>query len=549
VSKSEEIKSREDIVSDLLKALLKAKKNIRLYPSNNPLYKKTVEDIYRKFREFFELYNRLELRIGRNEISFDGEPVFRGEGKEDNLALLFFRDGLRELAFEEGLEEEELQGFLEILSVDFDSEEVEDDIVTLLWEKDFPHVGYKVDETVLVEDEDYEDVATEQAQTGSMEEDNIKQAYEDASRAENAGKVAVMPLEEEDLKALFKLVERDSGDKTEKFTDLLFDMLNMSESVEDYRIIVRILTGTVEHALRKDNLKSAVDIFGRTKNLIENSDSDDVKKNLSIVLSYAGTSVPIKLIGAQIDSGDMEEKLFAKYISFLGVNAIPPFIELLGEMKTIAGRKYAINALVVLGRKDLNWLVRSLRDGRWYVVRNMVYILRKIGEKRAVENIAKMVEHEDARVRKEALRALGELGGEGVLEIISDGLGDTDLSVRIAAGQALGSLGSEPARMIMFDFILGKRFLNEELQEMKGFFEVLSRWNDETVADFLMSLLRKSPVLKRGKHNELKAAAVYCLGLMGNRDSLEMLARLRDSKSRVISEHAYAAMKRIEYGR
>ena len=47
---------------------------------------------------------------------------------------------------------------MKIIALDFDREAVDDDIVTLLWEKDFQNIQYIVDEAFLVDvdEEDYE---------------------------------------------------------------------------------------------------------------------------------------------------------------------------------------------------------------------------------------------------------------------------------------------------------------------------------------------------------------------------------------------------------
>jgi hypothetical protein len=150
----------EDIkeAKDILQTLIKTKKTLRMYPQNNPIYVKTLDESYAKFKSFFDYKDNLILRIKHNSISYNSEQIYYNTEKEDNLALFFFKDGLRELTFKKGLLREELEEFLKIIAFDFDREVVDDDIVTLLWEKDFQNIQYVVDEAVLVDldEEDYE---------------------------------------------------------------------------------------------------------------------------------------------------------------------------------------------------------------------------------------------------------------------------------------------------------------------------------------------------------------------------------------------------------
>jgi hypothetical protein len=536
---------------DLLQAFLKARKNLRIYPSNNPMYAKTVDDIFRKFADFFEGRDKLDLKIARNEIVFEGETVFFGEGKEDNLALFFFRDGLRELVFGAALERGELQRFLEIMAVDFDSEDVEDDIVTLLWEEELPHISYKVDETVLVDDHDLEEKSTEDAMEGAMDEEQLLQAHHDALSPADEDTVPLMTVTEEDLKALVNMVERDVEDKTLKFIDMLFDMMSFFDSVDEYKETARILNNTMDYCVRKGNFPALVTVLKKAREAMENSSREDLGRTVGIVLSYPGTSAFVNIIGDQLESGIFpEQALFDEFVRHLGVNALPSFMSLLGELENMEARKFALHALVVLGKKDLNAIVRGLRDSRWYVVRNVVYILRRIGDKRALDPVSRAAGHEDVRVRREALRAVGELGGPAGIPLLREYLSDSDKTVRLAAVKGMGAARSELAKEVGLEEIRDRRFLTLEIDEMKSYFEVLAQWpEDGEMIAFLGDLLDKNPLLKRGKHNELKACAVYCLGLMGNTEFLDVIEKLRDAKSQVVSEHAYAAMKRIRYGR
>lgn len=539
---------------ELLQAILKAKKNLRLYPSNNPIYTRTVEETYRKFGEFFEYQEEIPFRLSRNEIFFDGESVYQGSGKDDNLALFFFRDGLREISFKRDMEEEEMREFLEVLSFDFDSEDVEDDVVTLLWARDFQNISYVVDDAVLLEDEDYEREAVSHAMEAGGQGDGdefLHEAYEEASRAEEAKASVAMPITEEELKGLIRDIERDSDDKKEKLTGLLFDILGQSEDLSEYKDVVQVTTNAVEYCVKQGDLRNAVSIFKRARELAESTADREKKRQLAHIFTFAGSPNLVKVLGELLDRGsEINEEDFAEYVRYLDRAAIAPFVSLLGDLETIGARKSVINALTFLGGKDLDAVARGLDDDRWYVVRNIIYILRQIGDSRAFDHLVRAGQHEDVRVRKEVLKTLGELGSQGAAQTIKGFLDDPDPSVRTTAARAMSAVGSEYAKKILLERISDKKFLNLDFNEKKECFEALSRWKDNAqVADFLGKLLRSSSLFKRARFNELRACAAHCAGLTGNRDLLPELEKLRKSKNRLLNEYAYNAIKRIEYGR
>ena len=207
-----------------------------------------------------------------------------------------------------------------------------------------------------------------------------------------------------------------------------------------------------------------------------------------------------------------------------------------------------IDALTVVGKKDIHVLSRGLNDQRWYVVRNIIYILRKIGDKRAIEYLLKTIRHGDVRVRKEVIKALGELGGREVVQTLRECLDDADVQVRTAAAKAFASIGSEASKKIILDKIAGKEFREKDFEEKREFFEVLSHWKDTDVYDFLVKMLKTRSFFNRTKLLESKAAAAFCLGLIGNKDALPLLHKMKDSSNKLLRDFSYTAIKKLEYG-
>ena len=542
----EDIKAAKDVVN----ALLKAKKTFRMYPETNPMYEKTIEDAYAKFRSFFDYRDELTLKIKQNELFCDAEQVYHNTQKEDNIALFFFKDGLREITFKKGFSHKELEEFLKILTVDYDREVVDDDVVTLLWERDFHNIRYVVDESFLAEDEDYETSAVKEARDKAPEADELARAYADAFKEEGVKDISIVPLTDKDLHTLVKELEKDAYNKMDKLLIIIFEMLYQAESKSDHEDVVHFLNDAVEFSIRHGDLETVIRIMEMTKEVVDGpSVPDDIKKYLSLVFSFLGSDAEIKLLGEFLDSGvEIEEKVFDEYVRFLDKNAIQPFITILGELKTIPARKNVINALIALGKKDIQSLAKGLYDSRWYVVRNIIYILGKIGDKKAVDYLIKTVNHSDIRVRKEVIKALGELGTSGVLQTLKECLDDPEVQIRTSTARALGNIRSAAAKSIILQRMADKNFNKNDFNEKKEFHEVLSRWKDNDVIEFLMKILKKKAFFGRAVNDENRACAAYCFGLMGCKEALPLLYKIRDSQNKLLREYAYTAIKRIEYG-
>jgi CO/xanthine dehydrogenase Mo-binding subunit len=173
--------------------------------------------------------------------------------------------------------------------------------------------------------------------------------------------------------------------------------------------------------------------------------------------------------------------------------------------------------------------------------------MRKIADKRAVDFLLKTVKHGDIRVKKEVIRALGELGGSGVIVALRDALDDAEDQVRIAALKALGNIGSEAAKRIVIERIRDKSFKEKEFSEKKDYFEVISKWKDKEVLDFLVGVMKKKTFFRSAKNDENRACAAYSLGLLGNKDALQFLHKYINASNKLIREFAFSAIRRLEH--
>ncbi len=535
---------------EIVQSFLKSKKIVRMYPSNNPIYINTVEDDLKKFREFFYFRDELIFQIKQNEILYDSEAVYINLEKEDNLALFFFKDGLREINFKKGLTVVEIEDFLKIISLDFNRDALDDDVVTMFWERDFQNIHYVADDTILSDEDNYEETAVASVKEKEPQQDSLMKAYEDAFREEMVHDISIVPLSDKDLQLLMQEYERDAEDKTDKLLDILFEMIYLQQSKADLEDMGGFFVSAIEYSIGHGDIQLVTDVLSRFKKILDDRNEEDERKKLARkILSIAGDESIVGLLGEILDSGqEMEEKIFEDFVRFLDKNALVPFMKILGDLKSIQGRKIVIDALILLGTKDIATLSKGLTDSRWYVVRNIIYILRKIGDKRAVDYLLKTVRHGDIRVKKEVIRALGELGGAGVLQTLRDCLEDPEIQVRSAAVRALGSMISEAPKRIIINKIAEKNFREKSFEEKKEYFEALCHWKDEEVFTFVVGIIKKKTFFRRTKNDENRACAAYSLGLLGNKDGLAVLNKYRGEGNKLMQEFVFSAIKRLEHG-
>jgi HEAT repeat protein len=538
-------------VGNIIQVIQKAKKILLMYPANNPIYIKTLKELSEKFGEFFQYSDSLKLHIGKNDIFYDSESVYKNTEMHDNLALLFFKDGLRELTFKNGLTTKEIEDFIKIISIDFERDEIEEDIITLFWEKDFENIQYIVEDIFLSDGAAYEKKAMNELQQNSSSPDSIKEIYNSISSEEaGAGNEIILPITDDDIRQLLEEFQNYSQDKTYKYFNMLFECLNEVKHENSHQNIVNYFMMAIEFAIKKGNLLAIVDVQSKLKALIDDEKTDEsIRQQAVKILSFTGGHSIIELIGNMLNNGyQFEETVFKSFSSFLNTNAILPLINILGELKTIHTRKLVIDALVDVGRKNTSFFYEGLNDSKWYVVRNMVHILRKIGEKSTINYILKPLEHEDVRVKKEVIRALGELGGDKALTALRKCIQDNNIHLRRTALNALVTMGTEAAKQIIMEQISGKHFNEQSFYEKKSHFEALANWKGRDVYDFLVKILARKSIFQSSKDYDKKACAVYCLGLLGSKDAVPILSAYKKASNKLLREFSFSAIQRIENG-
>src|SRR3972149_3466247 len=149
ISEEKEIEEKVKSTRSLIQTFLQTLKAFRLYEANHPILSKFLERLRKDFDQYFGEFESFSLQIGEHRLYYRGNIVYESEDIKESLAFLFFKDGIREIQFSKGMEFKEMIDFLNIIRKGDLLNRMEDDLVTLLWEKDFSHITFTaVDEFI-----------------------------------------------------------------------------------------------------------------------------------------------------------------------------------------------------------------------------------------------------------------------------------------------------------------------------------------------------------------------------------------------------------------
>lgn len=528
------------LVDDLLQETLKAKKQIRMYPSNNPLYIKASETLYDKFTKFIGINKKLILKIHQNEIIYKKERVYYNTDKDDNLALFFFKDGVREVAFLSGLTQKELEDFIKILNIDFEADAPDDDIVTLLWDKNFEHIKYIIDENFLSN--------WEIPEHGKISDAAIKTAYQDGLKAERTQSTIqtkiTVDIDIADLKYIAGEIERQNQPKLNKIITILFELLYQAKESANLKEIVNVIESIINYCIKRGDFKNASHVLDEVKTAIESKTSKEEVKILNSIYTAINSKELIEQIGNTLQSEILiDENEFLTFIKHLNESAIPSFMHLMGKMENIKNRKLLIEALTIFGRLNIKTLSNGLQDSNWHVVRNTALVLGKIATTDCIRYLAETLSHPDQRIRRETVRSIGNIKSPETLQYLKNVINDSVQSIRIGAARAIGSVKTEDAKKLLLSELSKKDFCAKDFAEKKEFYETLAYWQDKEVKDFLVKTLNKKSFWKRTRNDETRACAAHALGIINAKDSIQLLEKTSRSKNKLLRELSSNAIK------
>ena len=553
------------LARDLTSAFIKAIKAFRFYPPDNPTLKGFRDQLLKKFQFFLNKYQSFVIQVGEYNLSFKSRILYENKDVKSSLAFSLYKDGLREIRFMKGLEEWEVQGVIDILKHSENINQLEDDVVTLMWEKDFVHISYLatdefLEETPVVIPDNVDQfrknlvfkplahhVEVELAEEGSEEGVDLDEILSKVIEGPLpfVSDRSVYLLTSDEVEGLRKDVESEV-DPTFVFniTDILFEILALEKEREPYHDAVNILIKILDAFLTLGEFTKATDFLKRVYIILKTYDLQNWQiESIQKIIMEAGEEVRIERIGKVLEREEVRLEDVNAYLSLLQKNSIKPLIKLLGELKNSKARRVFCDALAEIGKNAIEMFTPFIDDRRWYLVRNIIYILGRIGKEQSFPYIQKAFNHEENRVRREAIQALGLIGGPKAIGLLVKALTDNDVRIRCMAAINLGKGGKKAGPIPLLEVVQSKDFYKREPAEIKAFFNAIGMMGSNEAVPVLQQLLERKSWFGRGKTDEIRMGAANALAAIGTPEAKAILEEGKNSKDETIRDACTQALK------
>jgi HEAT repeat protein len=537
ISEEKEIEEKVKSTKSLIQTFLQTLKAFRLYEANHPILTKFLERLRNDFDHYFAEFDSFCLQIGEHRLYYRGNIVYENEDVKESLAFLFFKDGIREIQFTRGLEYKEMIDFLNVVRKSDLLNRMEDDLVTLLWEKDFSSITFTaVDEfmegsaTLVPATE--EDLAKGLEYKGSLEE--MKEVDEGLAETpslpvQEGLERAINPAPGQSLVEACQLApeERETIDREarqEEQPDYIFILINnlveillhLGEDVDAYENMISYFDRVIEYLLEQKEVEKAVALLNSLNQTMDSIMMKD-KQIFAIhrILENSSSPRSIELLGkAMKGNGEVHSESILKYLQFVTKQAVEPLCSLLGELESGKWRKRICERLTSLCGEEIEPLSKFLSDGNPMLVCHILYILGTIGDPSTTDYLEGLVAHRDLRVREETLQVLNKFGEKGK-DLTQRFLTDPVSGIRSKAALLLARSAKGEAVKPLTDIILSESFHRRDYKEKASFFKALGETGSKEVIPILEGISKKRRFFQREKWNEMKKCATNTLRMLG----------------------------------
>jgi len=215
---------------------------------------------------------------------------------------------------------------------------------------------------------------------------------------------------------------------------VLADLFSIEGRSERVGRLLRIWVAKLTRAIREREFLDAVEWM-----LVANEAELDAR----LLDDAYGLAASDEMLAILTEADDDHRAERDQLLSGLSRRAGGRVIEQLATEEDPGRRRMLIEVITEIARVDIRSVLPGLNDPRWYVVRNVVIAFGKSGRKAAGEPISRLIQHDDHRVRIEALRALLPCLGDTSVDHLITALGDEHVRVRAAATDLLGTLDDD----------------------------------------------------------------------------------------------------------
>jgi HEAT repeat protein len=550
-----EAKSDAERVAAFVDLLIRSVEAGRLQPSHDAARRQAETDLEAAALACLDRIGDFALRVDDMDILYSGQAIYRSAGREGSLPFSLYQDDVREIVFRRGLTPAELSNFVDAIRRATDVRHRGwDDAVTLLWEKDLPHVKVLC---LPVEESDIEAAVAESGEAGAAGRipwpgetkpdvdrepvtDEAPEGRSDDwllplphSRSSSDDAAAPRPLQEIEAENIRMTASIEEAIPVrDQVLAILSELLGRETEPAEFLETASVMALFIEEAMLEGDFERAIQLGDRLRGISASRSKEPGEFGAAaeqVVRGVGRAEILRELVPLLNARTDVDLSGLTKLLAALGSSAAPILCDLLCEIHVKKVRRAICEALVISCKGDVGILIRQLSDTRWYVVRNVLYVLGRIAHQGVERALGEALYHEDIRVRREAISALAEVDSPRGRAYLNSALRDPEKDIRILVAQLISRRRSDRAAKVIWSVIESPEFEEREPEERAAFLAALGRTGSDSLVPRLERNLIRGGWPRSPDRIDRREAAL-ALAWLGTPAALAVLKREAGSK-------------------
>jgi len=548
-------------VEELMQALAKALRAHQLYLPNNPVYQKSIENLRAAFRPIWEAQDELTLDVYEGDLRWEGHVVYSQASRSESFSWVFYKDGVRSITLLKGVELSEIVGLLDVVhrarTLQPDDN---DDLLTLLWEKDFQLIRYVFQELASSEVGGMQLPSTDELKTSTSAPRHVAQAVQEEApppppgvvRAEDFDSTLYF-LDEKEIEHLRDEVNREyAQDLRRNVLSMLFDVLELQAYPTVRAELISILESFLPYLLGAGDFLSVAYVLREVRAVTQRARELQPEQRKALEDLPGRLSQP-EALGQLLQSLDeaavhpSAEEL-GELFHELRPEALPTMLAWLRRVSNERVRVVLEEALQRLAQAHVPDLVGAIAGADATVTLEAVKLAGRLKLQEAVPAMAQAVGHEETAVRVPAVQALSDIATPPALQGLEKALDDSDRDVRLAAVRILMQRRHRGALAKVTAAVQGKSVRAADLTEKMAFFEAYGALVGEPGVAALDAMLNSGGFLKRREEPETRACAALALGRIATPSARAALERAAADKEVLVRNAVSRALRGFPAG-
>lgn len=575
-------------VQTLFAALTQLQRSYQLYGPGGAPNARLLANVRSQFATLWTLLPELEIAVTDRQLRLGESTIYEADPTSESLPFCLYRDSIRTLTFLPGFETYELESFLEVLHTARQRSD-SDDLLTMLWERDFAYLRYAYVDLGANEADDAADpgaaggelnvartVAAHMGQGGAADGpvsdadfdfdlDGGAAAAGTLGQRAGAGPGAYVDPDGLPQQIAAGAGRRDLGLSPEDLAYLRAELeLEMQRDV--VLDVVNALLDCLEEPVPRLQTQALHNIERMLPELVLQQRPAAARRALDEVVRLAQSPdaalqplrAELHRISAEFSVAMLHGEVFTKLketaesqtdalrglLAHCGADALEVLVLWLPQARG-ATRDAVRDAAGQCAARHPGGIVALLRNHDPAICRTALELCVQHQDARFVPHVAALLEHQDNGVRTLAVQALTTLGGANALVALVGALDQDVADVRAAAAWGLGVWAHEPAAARLLEILESKAFTTALLPEKIALFDAYARVRGPDAAEWLAGVLKAGFRFGRRPTPEMRACAARALSAVGTAPARAALEAARNDKEPAVRTAVHRALERM----